>query len=79
MTLEASVVSTDLLLEPLRETRCRFREEASLSSKGYVRVEGSEEAARSRGSSAGSCSIWQVHSRARIGGRVEAGDGSSVR
>lgn len=53
---EALAVSTDLLRdEPLRDTRCRFLEEWSLSSKGFGRVEqGSEETARSRDNSAGS-------------------------
>lgn len=50
-------VSTDLLRDPPRETRCRFRETCSVtSSKGFGRPEqGSEEIARSRGAS----SIWQ--------------------
>jgi len=59
---DALAVSTDLLRdEPLRDTRCRFLEECSLSSNGFGRVEqGSEETARSRDNSAGSWSIWQV-------------------
>jgi hypothetical protein len=53
--IEALAVSTDLLRDPPRDTRCRFLEEASLSSNGFGRVEqGSEEAARSRDNSAGS-------------------------
>jgi hypothetical protein len=62
VTIEALAVSTDLLRDPPRDTRCRFLEEASLSSNGFGRVEqGSEEAARSRDNSAGSWSIWQIH------------------
>ena len=58
---EVLAESTDLLLEPPRDIRCRFLEEFSLSSKGLGRVEqGSEEVARSRDSSAGSWSIWQI-------------------
>ena len=51
---EEVAVSTDRLLEaPLREVRRRFRDEMSLSSKGFGRVEqGSEETARSLESSA---------------------------
>lgn len=57
---EALAVSTDLLLEPPRDTLCRFLEDWSLLSKGFGRVEqGSEETARSRDNSAGSWSIWQ--------------------
>jgi len=57
---EALAVSTDLLLEPPCDTRCRFLEDWSASSNGLGRVEqGSEETARSRDSSAGSWSIWQ--------------------
>jgi len=60
---EALAVSTDLLRDPPRDIRGRFLEEASLSSKGFGRVEqGSEEAARSRDNSAGSWSIGQRHS-----------------
>ncbi len=56
-TAVSRAVSTDLLREPPRETRCRFRETCSVtSSKGFGRPEqGSEEIARSRGAS----SIWQ--------------------
>jgi hypothetical protein len=49
--------STDLLLDPPRESLCLFLEDSS--SKGFGRVEqGSEETARSRDNSAGSWSIW---------------------
>lgn len=52
VTMEVLAVSTDLLRELPRATLCRFLEEASLSSKGFGRVEqGSEEAARSRDNS----------------------------
>jgi len=51
-------VSTDLLRDPPRDTLWRFLEVCSVtSSKGFGRPEqGSEEIARSRGSS----SIWQI-------------------
>lgn len=78
MMLESAAVSADLLREPLRDMRCRFREAVSLlSSKGYVRVEGSEDAARSRDNSARSCSIWQRHGRARcvVEKKAEAEEG----
>lgn len=54
--------SADLLLEPPRETRWRFREKCpSSSSYGFGLVEqGSEDAARSRDSSPGSWSIWGI-------------------
>lgn len=56
---DSQTVSTDLLRDSSRETRCRFLEEGS--SKGLGRVEqGSEETARSRESSAGVGSIWEV-------------------
>jgi hypothetical protein len=50
--------STDLLRDPPREIRCRFRDTCSVtSSKGFGRPEqGSEEIARSLGAS----SIWQA-------------------
>lgn len=60
---EELVVSADWLCDaPPREVRRRFREERSLSSKGLGRVEqGSEETARSLGSSATEAwSIWVV-------------------
>lgn len=60
---DSQTVSTDLLRDSSRETRCRFLEEGS--SKGLGRVEqGSEETARSRESSAGVGSIWEVPKRA---------------
>jgi hypothetical protein len=52
---EALAVSTDRLLEPPRDTLCRFLEVWLFSSKGLGRVEqGSDETARSRDNSAGS-------------------------
>jgi hypothetical protein len=68
-------VSTDLLREPPRETRCRFRETCSVtSSKGFGRPEqGSEEIARSRGAS----SIWQIR-KATASGKNVSGDGSAA-
>lgn len=69
--LEGVVVSDGLVGEPLLESLGRFREEGSLSeSNGYVRdsrTEGSEDAARSRDSSSGSCSIWQKRVKLRGG------------
>ena len=74
-TSENLAVSTDLLLDPPRDTLCRFLEEWSLSSKGLRRVEqGSEETARSRDNSAGSRSIWQeTRSKDIWGGVVKCG------
>lgn len=72
---ESRPVSTDRLREPPLETRCRFREEDAVSSKGFGRVEqGSEEAARSCGSSGGewSWSIGQGQQRTR---REDGGEG----
>ena len=61
---KALAVSTDLLLEPPRDTLCLFLEDWSLSSNGFGRVEqGSEETARSRDNSAGSWSIWQKNAK----------------
>ena len=59
-------VSTDLLRDPPRDTRCRFREPCSVtSSKGFGRPEqGSEEIARSREAS----SIWQERKATGIEG-----------
>jgi hypothetical protein len=70
-TSVSRAVSTDLLRDPPRETRCRFRETCSVtSSKGFGRPEqGSEEIARSRGAS----SIWQVR-KAVASGEIVSGD-----
>jgi hypothetical protein len=67
-------VSTDLLRDSPREVRCRFRETCSVtSSKGFGRPEqGSEEVARSRGTS----SIWQV--RKATGSRSVVSGGCSA-
>lgn len=77
--MEVLAVSADLLLEPPRDTLCRFLEEASLSSKGFGRVEqGSEEAARSRDNSAGSWSIGQVNGGGQRVRRGSRNSGSSA-
>ena len=55
--------STDLLLDDPLETRCRFLEFPSSSSKGFGLVEqGSEETARSRNNSGESRSIGRRQS-----------------
>lgn len=76
----AVAVSTERLREPPREVRWRFLEAAPLSSKGLGRpAQGSDEAARSRGSpAAGSPSIWPDRSNeAARSGKIcrEGGDG----
>jgi hypothetical protein len=66
MSTRESEDSTDLLRDPVREVRRRFRAEISLSPKGLGRVEqGSEETARSVESAEAleSRSIWLVQTQ----------------